>query len=229
MDVLNPYGSNPKGYLSTPGPDRNGEHMMGTTIMAVEFKGGVVIGADSRTSTGSYVANRVSDKLTKVSDKIYCCRSGSAADTQAVADMVSYYLDVHSVEIDEPPAVKTAANLFSLITYNNKDRLMASIICAGWDKKNGGQVFQIPLGGTLVQSKFAIGGSGSTYIFGHCDAQYKDGMDQKECEAFVSKAIAHAMSRDGSSGGVIRLAIITEKGVERKFIAGDKLPFMKDE
>lgn len=66
-----------------------------TTIMAVEFDGGVVIGADSRTSTGTYVANRVTDKLTRISDKIYCCRSGSAADTQAIADIVSYSLNYH--------------------------------------------------------------------------------------------------------------------------------------
>jgi 20S proteasome alpha/beta subunit len=30
----------------------------------------------------------VTDKLTYVHDRIYCCRSGSAADTQAVADVV---------------------------------------------------------------------------------------------------------------------------------------------
>lgn len=66
-----------------------------TTIMAVEFNGGVIIGADSRTSTGSYVANRTADKLTRLSDKIYCCRSGSAADTQAIADVVAYSLDYH--------------------------------------------------------------------------------------------------------------------------------------
>ena len=50
--------------------------------MAVEFDGGVVIGADSRTSMGTFVHNRVTDKLTEVTDNIYCCRSGSAADTQ---------------------------------------------------------------------------------------------------------------------------------------------------
>ena len=50
-----------------------------TSIIAVEYDGGVVLGADSRTSTGIYVANRVSDKLTQVHDHIYCCRSGSAA------------------------------------------------------------------------------------------------------------------------------------------------------
>ena len=64
--------------------------------MAVQFDGGVVLGADSRTSTGAYVANRVSDKLTYVHDRILCCRSGSAADTQAVADIVHYYLQLHA-------------------------------------------------------------------------------------------------------------------------------------
>ena len=63
--------------------------------MAVEYNGGVIIGADSRTSTGIYVANRVSDKLTKISDTIYCCRSGSSADTQATADLVKYRLSLH--------------------------------------------------------------------------------------------------------------------------------------
>lgn len=36
----------------------------GTTIIAVTFDGGVVIGADSRVSTGTYVSNRASDKIT---------------------------------------------------------------------------------------------------------------------------------------------------------------------
>lgn len=32
------------------------------------------------------------------------------------------------------------------------------------------------------------------------------------------------MSRDGSSGGVIRMCIITESGVERLFVPGNELP-----
>lgn len=43
----------------------------------------------------SYIANRVTDKITKVTDFIYCCRSGSAADTQAISDIVSYHLAFH--------------------------------------------------------------------------------------------------------------------------------------
>lgn len=38
------------------------------------------------------------------------------------------------------------------------------------------------------------------------------------------------MNRDGSSGGTIRIAIITEESVERIFVPGDKLPYSdKDE
>eukprot|EP00128_Syssomonas_multiformis_P011064 Colp12_sorted_trinity150504_noHs@17573 len=200
------------------------EHLTGTSIMAVEFDGGVVIGADSRTTTGSYIANRVTDKLTKVTDYIYCCRSGSAADTQAIADIATYYLNIHAVEHEEQPLVKTAASIFQQFCYSNRDGLSAGIICAGWDKRNGGQVYTIPLGGMCLRQPFAIGGSGSTYIYGHCDAQFKENMTQAECEKFVSDALALAMSRDGSSGGIIRLGIITKDGVTRKTILGNQLP-----
>lgn len=41
----------------------------------------------------------------------------------------------------------------------------------------------------------------------------------------VPPALALAMVRDGSSGGVIRLAAITEEGVERTVLAGSDLPW----
>ncbi|KAJ2724897.1 Proteasome subunit beta type-1 [Coemansia sp. Benny D115] len=201
-----------------------GEVSMGTTIMAVEFDGGVVLGADSRTTTGSYIANRVTDKLTQVHDLIYCCRSGSAADTQAVADIVKYHLDLYSAQHGEAPTVKVAASLFQEICYQNKSNLMAGIIIGGWDKREGGTVYQIPLGGSLHREAFTISGSGSTYIYGYCDKVFRPGMSKEECIEFVKNSVSLAMTRDGSSGGVIRLAVITEDGVERQVIMGDQLP-----
>ena len=50
--------------------------------MAATFDGGVVLGADSRTSTGSYVANRATDKVTRLTERVYVCRSGSAAGSR---------------------------------------------------------------------------------------------------------------------------------------------------
>ncbi|KAG5284054.1 hypothetical protein AALO_G00022490 [Alosa alosa] len=196
----------------------------GTTIMAVEFDGGVVMGADSRTTTGAYIANRVTDKLTPIHDRIFCCRSGSAADTQAIADVVAYQLDLHSIVMNEPPQVKTAANLFRRFCYRYREELMAGIIVAGWDKRGGGQVFTVPIGGMLVRQPVAVGGSGSSYIYGFVDENFKPGMSKEECIRFTGKALALAMERDGSSGGVARLAAITEAGLERSVILGNQLP-----
>ena len=91
--------------------------------MAINFKDGVILGADSRTTTGAYIANRVTDKLTQVHDTIWCCRSGSAADTQAVADIVAYHLNMYGITNNEPPSTQVAASLFQELCYENKDML----------------------------------------------------------------------------------------------------------
>lgn len=63
-----------------------------------------------------------------------------------------------SIEIGENVEVKTAASLFREMCYGYRDQLSAGIICAGWDKRNGGQVYSIPLGGMCVRQPFTIGG-----------------------------------------------------------------------
>ncbi len=136
-----------------------------------------------------------------------------------------YLLD-NSRELNRSPRVDTCANITRKICYSNKDKLMAGIIVAGWDPYKGGQVFEIPLGGTLMAQPYAIGGSGSTYIYGLMDAEYREGMTREECKVFVRKCVSHAMARDGSSGGVVRLVVIDKDGFERECTLGNELPYM---
>ncbi|MCH0629083.1 hypothetical protein JNB11_03805 [Kocuria palustris] len=203
---------------------KKGEVNLGTSIMAVKFKDGVVLGADSRTTTGAYIANRVTDKLTQIHDTIYCCRLGSAADTQAIADIVKYYLQIYSVQLPygEKPTTEVAANVFQEMCYNNKDNLTAGIICAGYDDKNGGSVYQIPLGGLIHKLDYAIAGSGSTFIYGWCNENFKQDMEKDETVAFIKTALLEAIKWDGSSGGVIRIVILTKLGVERLIFYPDE-------
>lgn len=197
---------------------------LGTTIMAASFDGGVVLGADSRTSTGSYVANRVTDKLTPLADRIYVCRSGSAADTQNLSRYVQWFLEQHRMELGEDPSVHTAARLAQQMAYQNKDLLQAGLIIAGWDRREGGAVYAIPLGGTLVKVPFSISGSGSAYIQGLTDRLWRPSMSEDECHAFVVKSVAHAIARDGSSGGCVRTVVITKEGVKRRFLPHPQVP-----
>merc|ERR1719419_1203355 len=205
MDVIVPKSTEPaKRYIrhvESSCPYREDDVMApeqavstGTTIMAVEFAGGVVLCADSRTSTGDYVANRASRKISKVHDRIFVCRSGSAADTQALTGFVKNYLGQHAIELGALPTVNTCANLFKIFAYNNKDNLSAGLIVAGWDEKKGGQVYSIPLGGTRLRQPVVTGGSGSMYIAGLVDSEYRPGMTKMECLQFVRMCVAHAMA-----------------------------------
>ncbi|KAL2857864.1 nucleophile aminohydrolase [Aspergillus pseudoustus] len=219
---------------------KSGEVNLGTSIMAINFKDGVILGADSRTTTGAYIANRVTDKLTQVHDTIWCCRSGSAADTQAVADIVSYHLNMYSIVNNEAPSTQVAGALFQELCYENKDmlrlvlfvnwytgighliyRCSAGIIIAGYDPRHGGQVYSIPLGGSLHKQAYSIGGSGSTYIYGYCDANWRENMTEEEGIQFVRGALREAIKWDGSSGGVIRLVVLTAKGAQRHLYLPD--------
>lgn len=155
------------------------------------------------------------------------------------------------MELNAEPRVEVAANVFKELCYNYRDSLTAAILVAGWDKIKGGQVYNIMLGGSCHRLPIAIGGSGSTYIFGYVDAHYKPGMTKDQCLELVKNckstfkymsssctlkerilfyiilyflALALAMSRDGGSGGVIRLGVITEKGIERQTIIGNDIP-----
>lgn len=47
----------------------------------------------------------------------------------------------------------------------------------------------------------------------------REGMTRSEAEDLVATALELAMARDGSSGGVVRLVTITEKGAERRCVA----------
>lgn len=120
-----------------------------------------------------------------------------------------------SAENSKAPSVKVAASIFQEIIYNNKDTLHASVIVAGYDEKTGGEVYQIPLGGSLHKQEYSISGSGSSYIYGYCNEHFKSNMTKQEAIEFVKTALSEAIKWDGSSGGVIRVADLTKEPTQR--------------
>lgn len=85
----------------------------------------------------------------------------------------------------------------------------------------GGTVYSIPLGGSLHQQSYSIGGSGSTYIYGFCDANWREDMTEEQGITFVKEALKEAIKWDGSSGGVIRMVVLTKAGAQRLLFLPD--------
>lgn len=105
------------------------------------------------------------------------------------------------------------------------------MIIAGYDHQKGGEIYSISLGGSLHKAPYAIGGSGSTYIYGFCDSNWKDGMNEAEAVKFTKDSLTQAIKWDGSSGGVIRMVVLTavrtlprQKSCHGGIFANFKLP-----
>lgn len=164
-----------------------------------------------------YVGNPCSDKLEPIHERIYAQRSGTSSHTRMIAQMVRYYIDAQSNEMGGLPPVKSAANIMKEIIYSNRNYLSASMICSGWDPYEGYQIYKVNQTGFKLEGDYACSGSGSVFIQGFMDANFKNNMSKAEIKEFLKSAISLACYRDGSSGGCIRLLDITEEKVEREF------------
>lgn len=49
------------------------------------------------------------------------------------------------------------------------------------------QVYTVPMGGMLVRQPVSVGGSGSSYIYGFVDSNYRSGMTKEECLRFTAE------------------------------------------
>uniref|UniRef100_A0A3B5AL95 Proteasome subunit beta n=1 Tax=Stegastes partitus TaxID=144197 RepID=A0A3B5AL95_9TELE len=214
--------------LGETGPEWTTEEVTtGTTIIAIEFAGGVVLGSDSRVSAGATVVNRVMNKLSPLHDRIYCALSGSAADAQTIAEMVNYQLDVHrhcclvinnNGQDANSSSYREHSDLLNPNTYTAGINVILKLL----------NVFAT-LNGLLTRQPFAIGGSGSSYVYGFVDAEYRKDMSKEECQQFVVNTLALAMNRDGSSGGVAYMVTIDEHNTEEKVVLGNDLPTFFDQ
>ena len=164
-----------------------------------------------------YVGDKVSDKLEPIHERIYAQRSGTSAHTRAVSRYVRYYVNNQALELQNYPSVESAAFCPQNIIYNNPG-LSAHVCISGWDPYKGYQIYDVNVTGFMRASNLVLGGSGSTYIKGYADINWKENMTLEEARAFIVTGIQLAISRDNSSGGCIRLMNITEQGCIREMI-----------
>ncbi len=199
------------------------EKSLGTTIIALIYNGGVMLAADGRTSSGQYVANRVADKIWPLAPNIYALKCGTASDTQFLLQTTKSYMGQFAVEYGDKPPVKVAARILQQYLYQYKDYLNGAVIVCGVDNLEGPCIYDVGSGGTTTKRIIAMNGSGSYYIHGYVDKNFKENMTKEEAKEFLKTAVTLALFRDNSSGGIVRILDITKDGTTREFYPYNKL------
>jgi 20S proteasome subunit beta 1 len=209
---------------------------LGTTLVAIKFRTGVVVGADSRTSISSYVSHRHATKVTPLAPHVVVARSGSAADTQHLAEQARSDMLRRSYRYGMPLTIvspSTVAHWLKSVVYSfnaeENGGKSVSLIVAGYDHAtHKPQIYTIaPSGALLEELLYAMAGSGSTLIAGFLDEammpEMKQGrrrtssssallLDEAGAVELCRRAISLAVQRDASSGGEARIYVCDAAG-----------------
>jgi len=105
----------------------------GTTIAGVVFEGGVVLGADTRATSGATVFEKNCEKIHYIADNIMCCGAGTAADTEHTTQLISSQLALHSLATRRAPRVATALNMLKHMLFRYQGHVSAALVLGGVD------------------------------------------------------------------------------------------------
>ena len=192
----------------------------GTTTVGLVCKDCVVLAADMRATAGYLIANKDTEKVVKITDKIAVTIAGSVSAIQMLQKYLTSELNLRSIQLHRDSSVKEAANLLRNWVYGmiRQPSMMQDIshFLVGGTDSSGTYLYEIFPDGTLTQiSTYVTSGSGSSYALGVLETQYKESLTETEGVDLAIKCIDTAMQRDIASGNGVNVLVIDSNGVRK--------------
>lgn len=185
----------------------------GTTIAGVTFKDGVVLGADTRATEDTIVADKNCSKIHFIADNIYCCGAGTAADTVMTTNLISSQLELHRLNTGRTPHVCTANRMLKQMLFRYQGYISAALVLGGVDP-TGAHLYTVHPHGSTDSLPYVTMGSGSLAAMAVFESRYKPDMQVAEAMQLVTDAISAGVFNDLGSGSNVDLCVITRDKVD---------------
>lgn len=200
-------------FLGQQGAKPPGFKKTGTTIAGIIFQDGVVLGADTRSTAGSTVADKNCEKIHFIAPNIYCCGAGTAADTENVTGMIASNLQLHRYGTGRESRVVTAMTLLKSHLFKYQGYVSAALVLGGVDV-TGPHLFTVYPHGSTDSLPYCTMGSGSLNAMAVFESGYKEGLTRDEAVDLVAKAIRSGIFNDLGSGSNVDICVITKGKVD---------------
>jgi len=185
----------------------------GTTIAGIIYRDGVVLGADTRATEGSIVADKNCAKIHHISSHIWCCGAGTSADTENVTNLISSQLELPRLATGKQPRVITALTRLKQRLFQYQGHVSAALVLGGVDS-TGSHLYTVYPHGSTDRLPYATMGSGSLAAMAVFEQGYKDDLTEDDAILLVCNAIQSGIFNDLGSGSNVDICVIT-KGKEK--------------
>jgi proteasome beta subunit len=179
----------------------------GTTIVAAEFDGGVVMTGDRRSTMGSMIAQRDIEKVFR-GDEFSCVgMAGVAGIGLELIRLFQLELEHYEKLEGRTLSLEGKANRLAAFVRGNLAGAMQGLVVvplfAGFDPDaNKGRIFSYDVaGGRYEERRFHSIGSGSVFARGALKKLYTDGLPAEDAIAACMQALYDAADDDSATGG----------------------------
>lgn len=193
-----------------------------TSLVGLNCKNGIVLGADRRVTAGTLVVGKEYKKILKVNPYIAVAYTGGVADAQLTNKVLAAEIRLQELKTGTRITMKEVANLLSMLTYKNirTPSMIANIVgtlIAGTNEDGSVELYTIePAGGAYKVIDYdANFSSGMPFILGLLERQYKKNMSIKEGVELAKECLKSSTQRDVGSGNGIDVFTITSEGVKQ--------------
>nr|XP_011756074.1 proteasome subunit beta type-10 [Macaca nemestrina] len=185
----------------------------GTTIAGLVFQDGVILGADTRATNDSVVADKSCEKIHFIAPKIYCCGAGVAADAEMTTRMVASKMELHALSTGREPRVATVTRVLCQTLFRYRGHVGASLIVGGVDL-TGPQLYSVHPHGSYSRLPFTALGSGQGEALAVLEDRFQPNMTLEAAQGLLVEAITAGILGDLGSGGNVDACVITKTGAK---------------
>jgi len=154
------------------------------------------------------VAHKVGKKVYKIDDHIALTTAGLVGDLQALVRYLKAEAELFKYKKGVKISVAGLSTLLSNVLNQTKYMpFLVQIIIAGYD--TAPHVFSIDEAGGSVEDKYVSTGSGSPFVYGVLEDNYRDNMSIDEGIDIAIRAISTSLQRDAATGNGIDVVVIT--------------------
>jgi proteasome beta subunit len=179
----------------------------GTTIVAVDFAGGVVMAGDRRSTAGNMIAQRDIEKVFRSDDFSCVGIAGVAGIGLELVRLFQLELEHYEKLEGRTLSLEGKANRLSAFVRGNLGAAMQGLVVvplfAGFDEETQlGRIFSYDVaGGRYEERRFHSIGSGSVFARGSLKKLYTDGMPVEDAVTVCMQALYDAADDDSATGG----------------------------
>lgn len=179
----------------------------GTTIVAVTFRGGVIMAGDRRATMGNYIAQRDIEKVFPADASSCIGIAGSAGIAIELVRLFQVELEHYEKIEGVTLSIEGKANRLAAMLRNNLGLAMQGLavvpLFAGRDARRGtGRIFSYDVtGGRYEEHAFHAVGSGSVFARGSLKKLFREDLSPAEATRIALEALYDAADDDSATGG----------------------------